>query len=74
MAAKGKRGRTGRPPLSEGESTERVTIRLPASVLDRLDAYCERKEAQLPGLKVTRSDGLRMLVEARRILKFVLGR
>ena len=43
--------------------TKQVGFRMPGSLIDRLDAYAEKKTQEMTGCKVTRADAVRMLLE-----------
>jgi hypothetical protein len=40
-----------------------VAVRLDAALVARLDAWCDAVRARTPGARITRSDGVRMLLE-----------
>ena len=46
------------------DRTRQLAIRLPTSLVDRLDAHAERMRAQARGVRVTRADALRSLLLA----------
>lgn len=63
MRRKNKKG--GRPRLSIDEPVARLGIRLPRSLVRRLDAYAEYLQKARPGAKLSRSEAFRtLLVEA----------
>lgn len=39
-----------------------TAIRLPTSLIDGVDEYAERLRRRTPGIKITRSDAVRMLL------------
>jgi hypothetical protein len=41
---------------------EQVAFRLPKALIKRVDAYAARLEAAQPGMKVTRTDAVRVLL------------
>ena len=54
----------GRPPKVANEIQERVYgLRLSPEAIGRIDAWRKVKEVELPGLRVSRSDAFRMLIE-----------
>jgi hypothetical protein len=50
------------PRKSEGVSEEQLVVRLPAGLLDRVDAYAERLREEQPGPLWRRSEVVRMLL------------
>jgi len=44
------------------EQTYQTAVRLPVSILERVDAYTERMHREIPGAKFTRTDAIRMLL------------
>ena len=44
------------------ENDEQIVIRLPGALVERVDAHVERLRAEQPGLRITRSDAVRMLL------------
>ena len=46
-----------------GEKIRQVGFRFPESLIKRLDAYAKKMEAQMPGLRFTRADAVRVLLE-----------
>lgn len=51
-----------RPRVQAGEDTVSVAVRLPESVLKRLDRHVARMRALLPGFVPTRADAVRALI------------
>lgn len=49
-------------PKSHGEPLLQVAVRLPESVIERIDAYVEKRRASLPGVQLTRADAIRFLL------------
>jgi len=47
----------------ESPESFQVAIRLPKALVDWIDAYTEELNEARPGLKVTRSSAIRMLLE-----------
>ena len=41
---------------------ETVSVRLPSSMLDEIDAYIEEIKAEMPLLNISRADGIRQLI------------
>lgn len=39
-----------------------ITARVPHELVARLDAYCERVAARMPGMKFSRADAVRVLL------------
>ncbi len=52
------RERTDRMAANE----KQVSFRLPADLVDRIDAHAQRMQANAPGMTVTRADVVRMLL------------
>lgn len=50
------------PRKSEGVSEEQIVVRLPAGLLERVDAYAERLREEQPGPLWRRSEVVRMLL------------
>jgi hypothetical protein len=44
------------------EQDEQIVTRVPHALMERIDAYVERVRATQPGLRLSRSDGVRMLL------------
>jgi hypothetical protein len=45
------------------EKTKQAAFRFPLSLLRRLDAYADQMSAQMPGLRFSRADAVRVLLE-----------
>lgn len=45
------------------EKTKQLGIRVPESLIRRLDLYAQKMSEQMPGLKFTRADAVRVLLE-----------
>jgi Arc/MetJ-type ribon-helix-helix transcriptional regulator len=50
----------GRPPLAE--EVRQVAFRLPSTLVNAIDAYVDSTQEKTPGLSVSRSDAVRMLL------------
>jgi hypothetical protein len=48
--------------MAEETKDEQIVVRLPASLLERLDAYADRMRREMPGPSWKRSDVVRMLL------------
>ena len=45
------------------EKIKQVGFRFPESLIMRLDAYAKKMEGEMPGLRFTRADAVRVLLE-----------
>lgn len=45
------------------DKTRQVAFRFPESLIERIDAYAKQMEEQMPGLRFTRADAVRVLIE-----------
>ena len=45
------------------EQDKQVAFRFPAELVERLDRYAQRMGAEMPGLKFSRADAVRVLLE-----------
>jgi hypothetical protein len=45
------------------EHTSQVAFRFPEELVERLDAYAEQRATELRGVRVTRADAVRALLE-----------
>jgi hypothetical protein len=45
------------------EDKAQIAVRLPGTLLARLDAYKDRIRGELPGMEFTRADAVRVLLE-----------
>jgi metal-responsive CopG/Arc/MetJ family transcriptional regulator len=48
--------------MGDETKDEQIVVRLPGSLLERLDAYAERMRREMPGPAWKRSDVVRMLL------------
>ena len=48
--------------IDMSENDEQIVVRLPKPLVERVDAHVERLKKAQPGLRVTRSDAVRMLL------------
>ncbi len=55
-----KRRKRGRPPGPE--KTRQVGVRLPVSLLERLDSFAAQLAKETPGISVSRTDAVRVLL------------
>ncbi len=60
MAPQRRRTRRGRPPGPE--DTIQVGVRLPVSLVARIDAYAQELSEERPGIHVSRTDAIRVLL------------
>ena len=44
------------------ENDEQIVVRLPKTHVERVDAHAQRMKAEQPGLRITRSDVVRVLL------------
>jgi len=49
--------------MTTRETLEAVGFRLPVSVIERIDAFARQLEAEQPGIRVSRSNAIRTLLE-----------
>lgn len=49
--------------MAERENLTPVGFRLPDPLIERIDAWCQRMEQQLPGSTMSRSNAIRILLE-----------
>src|SRR5689334_19582948 len=50
------------PRPKPDEPTQQVALRLPLSIIERADAYAAQLAAEHPGLQITRTDAMRMIL------------
>jgi hypothetical protein len=48
--------------MATEEKTAQIALRLPIALLDKIERYAESLRRQSPGLSLTRSDAMRMLL------------
>ena len=57
LIPKKKRGRPRKP-----ETMDTLAVRIPDDLVERIDNYCDRLHADLPGLNISRADAIRQLI------------
>jgi hypothetical protein len=45
------------------DKSKQMGLRLPVEIIERLDRYLDKLGAELPGVKLSRSDAIRTLIE-----------
>lgn len=58
--AQRRRARRGRPPGPE--KTQQVGVRLPVTLVERIDSYAEELTSERPGIRVSRTEAIRFLI------------
>lgn len=58
--------------MSKDPPTKQVGFRFPVDLVERIDAYADKLSRDLPGLKFTRADAVRVLLE-RGLIEVGLG-
>jgi hypothetical protein len=44
-------------------SSQQIAIRMPSTLLERIDAFAEQLKLRSPGLRITRADAIRVMIE-----------
>ncbi len=44
-------------------SSQQIAIRMPSTLLERIDAFAEKLKLRSPGLRITRADAIRVMIE-----------
>jgi hypothetical protein len=63
MAARKRPSKTRRVSrLSRGANDSQLVVRLPASLVDRVDGFAEHMRSELPGVRFARAEAVRVLL------------
>jgi len=48
---------------SKQQRSQQIAIRMPSNLLERIDAFAEKLKLRSPGLRITRADAIRVMIE-----------